>query len=280
MIVSSLFGIAIYSILLWTETLLSLQIVQVLYGYFMAAEVAYYTYIYARVDRSQYQRVTGHVRAATLTGRFSASLLGQLLYSFNAMNIRELNYITLSAQGASFFFAVLLPGVGVSLYFYAKDQPQNSLDETAVEQMHQSEESKPKFSMTRASALMWTHFKQAYTNTSVLQSSIWWALVVAGFYQVQSYVQFLWKDIDPESEDLYNGGVEAGLTLLGAFSAILASRMNMKFFQRYQMWFLAICAILEGIFVLVSSFTDEVIVAYAMYVLFGVLYNFMITLIR
>lgn len=262
--------------LLWTKSLLSLQLVQVIFGTFMAAEVAYYTYMYARVDRTQYQQVTGYVRAATLSGRFSASLLGQLLYSFEAMDLRQLNYITLSAQATSFIFAVLLPGVGVSLYFYAPPGKPN-----AEENPHelQTLDEKPKLSFHRAAGLMWRHFIGAYSNSSVLQSSVWWSLVMCGFYQVQSYVQFLWKEIDPHSEDLYNGAVEATLTLVGALAAIIAGRVNLKYFERFQMWFLAFCAILEGGLVLVSAYTSYVGVAYVMYIIFGVLYNFMITLI-
>lgn len=67
---------------------------QFLYGLFMATEVAYYTYIYAKVKRDQYQLVTGCTKTAILGGRFMAGVVGQLLVSFNAMDLRELNYIT------------------------------------------------------------------------------------------------------------------------------------------------------------------------------------------
>lgn len=61
----------------------------------MAAEVAYYTYMYAKVEKSKYQKVTGHARAAILSGRFLASVLAQLIVSFELMDLRELNYISL-----------------------------------------------------------------------------------------------------------------------------------------------------------------------------------------
>lgn len=64
----------------------------------MAAEIAYYTYMYAKVERSKYQQVTGHARAGILSGRFLASVLAQILISFNVMNVRELNYITLGCK--------------------------------------------------------------------------------------------------------------------------------------------------------------------------------------
>lgn len=71
---------------------------QGIYGTYMATEVAYYTYMYAKVSKEYYQQVTGHARAATLIGRCLSSVTGQLLVSFNLMNYRELNYITLTGK--------------------------------------------------------------------------------------------------------------------------------------------------------------------------------------
>ncbi|XP_063704597.1 thiamine transporter 1-like [Culicoides brevitarsis] len=281
-ILSSCVGIVIYSMLLWTKDLLSLQIVQVIYGTFMAAEVAYYTYMYAKVDRAHYQKVTGYVRAAILTGRFSASLLGQILVSLELMNLRELNYVTLGAQALSLPLGALLPGVGVSLYFYSasfKMQAEPSINkEGGSDEKLANGSERVKFSLYRAKQLIWTHFVQGYSNFTILQSSIWWALVMAGFLMIQSYVQLLWKIID-EKQKLFNGGVEAILTLLGACGALIAGLINMKMYEKYCMWILSVCASLAGTLTLVSAYTTNIFVAYVMYILFGVLYNFMITLI-
>lgn len=64
----------------------------------MAAEVAYYTYIYAKVDKDHYQRVTGQTRASLLIGRFLGSVLAQVLYSFELMDVRQLNFISLGSE--------------------------------------------------------------------------------------------------------------------------------------------------------------------------------------
>lgn len=252
----------------------------------MAAEVAYYTYMYAKVERKKYQVVSGHVKAALLSGRFIASLLGQVLYAQEIMDLRELNYITLSAQGLSFFFAIMLPSVGVSLYFYASS-PQNPLDDANDKESidmssidNLAHKIKPSFSGQRAAELMYKHLLESYSKINAITlPSIWWSLAMCGFLQVQSYVQFLWIEIDPDRKQLYNGAVEAGLTLLGALSALLAGSINMKLFEKYNMWILAICACLEGIFILISALTNYVAVAYGMYISFGVLYSFMITLL-
>jgi thiamine transporter 2/3 len=94
------------------------QLVQVLYGGFIAAEVAYYTYIYAKVDKDKFQAVSGHTRAAYLLGRFVSGVLAQILVSTNLMDYRELNFITLGAMFVATVWAFLLPPVQSSIYFH------------------------------------------------------------------------------------------------------------------------------------------------------------------
>lgn len=80
--------------------------VQVCYGFYMAAEVAYYTYIYAKVNKEEYQRVTGYTRASFLAGRFLAAVIAQILISLDLMNVRQLNYI--SFGGLLNYFKLIL----------------------------------------------------------------------------------------------------------------------------------------------------------------------------
>lgn len=276
-IASACSGIIIWSMLLWTTSLLSLQIVQFFYGFFMAAEVAYYTYMYAKVDKEKYQKVTGNARAAILAGRFLASLISQILVTFNWMDLRELNFLTLGAQIISLIIAVLLPSVGISLYFYAVPQSQDDNENTNESQKLSN--LTPKFSYTKASTLLWKHFLDSYSNPKIVQWSLWWALAMAGFLMVQIYVQILWQEIDSEREFLFNAGVEAFLTLFGAIAAFLAGILTSKAFDKFDLWILTVCSLLEGIFIIISSQTDLIWVAYVMYVLFGILYSFMITIV-
>lgn len=95
---SAVIGTALFTLLVTTDGFLGAQIAQCCYGSFMAAEVAYYTYIYAKVERSKYQMVTGHTRSAILAGRFIGSILAQFLISYNIMNYKQLNYISLGSE--------------------------------------------------------------------------------------------------------------------------------------------------------------------------------------
>lgn len=64
----------------------------------MATEVAYYTYIYAKVDTEFYPQVSSHTRAAILAGRCVSGLLAQMLISLNWMDFKQLNYITFAGK--------------------------------------------------------------------------------------------------------------------------------------------------------------------------------------
>lgn len=68
----------------------------------MASEVAYYCYMYAKVDKDKYQKVTGHARAGIQTGRFFGSVIAQLLVSYKLMDYRELNYLSLAGNFKAF----------------------------------------------------------------------------------------------------------------------------------------------------------------------------------
>lgn len=91
-------GVTIWSMLLWTNSVLSLQIVEVIYGTFCAMEIAYFSYIYAKTEKQHYQVVTSHTRAAIFVGRFVAAIAAQFLWQFNVMDFRQLNYLTLICE--------------------------------------------------------------------------------------------------------------------------------------------------------------------------------------
>jgi len=70
-----------------------LQIAKFFFGLFMSAEVAYYTYIYAKVDKIHYQEVTSYTKAASLFGRSMSGFIAQLTASYDLLNYHQLNYL-------------------------------------------------------------------------------------------------------------------------------------------------------------------------------------------
>lgn len=103
-------------------------------------------------------------------------------------------------------------------------------------------------------------------------------MATCGQLMVISYAQILWKEIDENHESFYNGAVEATVTLLGAAGAMTAGLMSGVRHKQWHMWILTICSLLMGAFMIISAITNLVWVAYTMYVLFGVVYFFVITI--
>lgn len=125
---------------------------------------------------------------------------------------------------------------------------------------------------------MKSHFIESFKNRYVLKWSIWWALATCGFIQVQSYMQPLWYEIQSGTDyTAYNGATEAGLTLIGFLGALVAGvwRIDWKHIGELV---LAVCSIVAGSVLLISSQTNYILVSYICYVVFGGIYYFMITI--
>ncbi|KAL1513893.1 hypothetical protein ABEB36_003233 [Hypothenemus hampei] len=254
-------GIVVWSMLLWTTNLFELQILQVFYGAFAACEVAYFTYIYAKVDKAYYQQVTSHTRAAILGGRAISGITGQLLISFHAMDYKQLNYITFGAMVSATVWCLFLPSVQSSIYFHRDSS---------------SKLTRMKRTKT-AFALMWGHVAQAYSSRYLLRWSIWWALATCGFIQVQVYMQPLWAEIVNDSKQpIYNGAVESILTVVGFLGTLAAGVLKVDWKTRGELA-LTCCSLLQGFAMLIASQTGYVVVAYVCYVVFGALYHLTIT---
>ncbi|XP_055848935.1 thiamine transporter 1 [Episyrphus balteatus] len=284
-IIMGIAGVIIWSMLLWTTSLLALQILEVFYGTYMAAEVAYFTYIYAKVDKKHYPQVTSHTRAAMFCGKLVASVVAQTVLNLGLMNYKDLNYITLATQICATVWAFGLPKVKTSIYFHRK--PSLSVSIASNSHQHQGSKTVSETSVNNTLSqpaqlpplqLLWSHFKNAYTNVKVVQWSIWYAVGVCGYFQVISYIQVLWISIEEQPETVWNGAVDAILTLLAAIFALIAgfihgARLN----SRMSLLALAVLSIMEGGAVLLSCWTTNIFWSYTGYVIFGALYGFTIT---
>lgn len=286
-IVNGLAGVVVWSMLLWTTSLEALKVLEVFYGTYCAAEIAYFSYIYAKVDREHYQKVTSHTRAAIYSGRFFAGVLAQILVYFKAMDYKELNYLSVAAQISATLWAIFLPSVKTSMYFHRAALPPilgNAADENFNDDSSSEKNSTKSPSFTRkmvsAFVLIWVHFKTSFTNLTVLQWSIWYALAMAGYIQTIAYIQALWSEVDPTQEAIWNGAVEATLTLLGAVVSLLAGYIHSSLLQpRSSLFALSLLSAGQGGAILLATMTDNLNTSYVGYIVFGVLYAFTITVV-
>lgn len=70
----------------------------------VASDVAYYSYMYAKVEKKYYQRATSITKAVILVGKASSGLASQALLHFHLMDYLELNYLTLGGKNLKWNF--------------------------------------------------------------------------------------------------------------------------------------------------------------------------------
>ncbi len=191
------------------------QFVEILYGIVSSTEVAYFTYIYAKVDREHYPKVTSYTHSAFLSGKFLAGLLGQLLVEFKAMDYHQLNYLSLGSVSIALVFSLMLPRVKQSIYFHRDAQVILEADDGNCV----GGQNKLGFmeKVKASKKYMLEDLKAAYSNIYVVKWSGWWAVAFAGHLLVGNFIQSLWEVVAEEGgegEPKYNGAVEAGQTLI------------------------------------------------------------------
>ncbi|XP_026826955.1 thiamine transporter 2 [Ooceraea biroi] len=304
-ILCGLSGIVTFLMIILGKTVIVFQIVEFFYGLFMSSEVAYYTYIYAKVEKKHYQEVTGHTKAASLFGRSMSGIVAQLTASFNLLDYHQLNYLTLSASVLATIWSLFLPSVSQSIYFHrtssSDEERDKQVDLQSVTIDHQlqyrssSQESlrndengrakcrcfagfrSPLFHKIRkAYALLWKHFVQAYTNYRVLKWSVWWALSTCGYLQIINFIQLLWQTAVKPGDMIYNGAVDFIYAILGAITVFCVGKVHLNWTLIGDVM-LGIFSLLEGVILVAASYSYNIWFLYAGYIIFGVIYHTMVT---
>lgn len=120
--------------------------------------------------------------------------------------INKLKIFPNTVQCSTLVWALLLPSVGTSLYFYSaatanqsnasrngESKQSISTVESTKKQLDEAKKSKvginggksiPKFSAAAAFAQLSNQFKTSYSNPVVIKWSIWWAIAMCGYLQV------------------------------------------------------------------------------------------------
>lgn len=292
-VVDALSGITVYIMLIVCRSLFAMQVLEVFYGTFMAGEVAYYTYIYAKVDKEHFQEVSSHTRSAYLAGRCVSGIVSQSLIYFG-FSYYYLQFFTLGGLILAALWALLLPPVERSVYFH-RHNAQPALENPAYCDITDgkkessdcsSEPDTPSDSSISESSgchqalqFLWHDFVSAFTNLYVIKWAFWWALATCGYYQVLSYVQILWDVIQKDTnntDQLWNGAVETAYTLFGAAATMAMGKIKLNWRQVGES-VLALCSICCGLVLYLMAQTNSLILAYVTYVIFTVIFHMMIT---
>uniref|UniRef100_G3UTU3 Solute carrier family 19 member 2 n=1 Tax=Meleagris gallopavo TaxID=9103 RepID=G3UTU3_MELGA len=260
-------------LLLYAQGLRAFQLLEFFYGMGTATDIAYYSYIYSVVDVDLYRKVTSYCRSATLVGYTVGSVCGQLLVSLAGWSLFSLNVISLTSISVAFGTAWFLPMPRKSLFFHhAATQPFRN---TFVDA---STGGAPSCYALKVLKDLWQDLLQCYSSRTMLCWSVWWALSTCGYFQVINYAQGLWEMVLPsQSTEIYNGGVEAASTLLGAVAVFVVGHIKTS----WAMWgevALALFSFLIAAAVYIMNTVHNIWVCYASYVVFRIIYMLLITI--
>ncbi|MCP9265202.1 Protein CBR-FOLT-1 [Dirofilaria immitis] len=274
----SLFGT--WALLLWGTTVWHMQLMQIIFGISSAAEIAYYSYMYAVVNQKYYKLITSYIRAAALVGKFLAFGLGQFLISFGSVCV-------------VLCIAAILPPIQSKMAAnkvveISGDKPKTSSVSADYEEELKNDQrnfeertalSTNAPNVDRGTVIyfraIWYHFKIFKRNKIVLKWSIWWALTSCGIFQIMNYVQTLWATMQTSS-DTYNGITECVNTFIGAFISFLVQYMNVNWSKRGE-YVLLITSAFISVLLIIMSQAEVVYVNYALYVVVITIYHLLIT---
>ncbi|KAM9359131.1 uncharacterized protein ABDE67_002282 [Symphorus nematophorus] len=300
--VQGLFLVSNYILLCFVPGLPAMIFLQVNYAVVTSTEVAYFSYIYSVIPVENYQRATGYLRSAMLTGYTFGASLGQMLISLAGVDYFYINVVTLGIVSMAFLISFWLPMPQRSLFFKGRkaaavgsqsqqegplgpngpEEPVMYKDESGsgTEEMEHNGSAGccSRENVATAGRLLWQSFRESYSSRHLIYWSLWWALATAGYVQVFNYIQLMWDHIEPSAtSSIYNGGVEAACSLVGAAAAFSVGHIKVTWAVWGELALGLFSAVATGA-VFLMALTSSIWACYAGYVIFKSCYMFLITI--
>uniref|UniRef100_A0A674P348 Solute carrier family 19 member 3a n=1 Tax=Takifugu rubripes TaxID=31033 RepID=A0A674P348_TAKRU len=121
-------------------------------------------------------------------------------------------------------------------------------------------------------------FRECFASKQLLYWSLWWVMASCGFNQTVNFIQVLWEHVQPsQNSSIYNGGVEAVSSILSTASVYGIGYRE----ERWEQWgelalagFSGLCSV--ALFVM--TFSSNIWISYASYIVFKCLYMVLMTI--
>lgn len=193
--------VAAFLLILLGSGVHSAQLAFFCYSIAMAADVAYFSYIYSMVQPCYYQRVTSYVKGGILLGNTLGSLLGQLLVPVDRVPLDYLAFLTVLSVSVALVTSFFLPMPKTSLFLggtYSATQGNSSGDTVDCESRSFHLCLKGMTAARHVGRLirrLVSDCKKCYSSVAMLFLCIWAATGRCGFYQVIAYIQPFWEQM-------------------------------------------------------------------------------------
>uniref|UniRef100_A0A914YRE9 Uncharacterized protein n=1 Tax=Panagrolaimus superbus TaxID=310955 RepID=A0A914YRE9_9BILA len=259
---------ATWALMIWGKSVRQMQLMQICFGLASSAEIAYYSYMYAVVDRKHYKKITSYTRAAKMVGKFFAYSLAQIFITTGFGSYLLLIQITFGAVFVVFFISLFLPPI-------AKPRLQGEIVE--IQELKKNNISQ--ISETNHSSSFFKDIKQKLSifkeNETVLIWSIWWALASCGTFQISNYVQTLWARLQNDGQFVGNGMVECVNTLLGAIITFYLQYIKFEW-KKYGEFIFFTSSLAISISLLGMSEINNIFILYGLYLFTDCIYHMLI----
>ncbi|KAF2979964.1 hypothetical protein EK904_002795 [Melospiza melodia maxima] len=202
------------------------------YGITMAARIAYSSYIFSLVAPSRYQRMASYSRSAVLLGVFTSSVLGQLCVTLGGVRFLTLNYVSLGFVSFGLILTLFLERPRRSLFFNRPGGAGDAAVPTELDRMAGGDGGRGSRGWRDMVLCRMLQELGALARQPQLRLwSLWWVFNSAGYYLMLYYAHILWNEISPPTDNrrVYNGGVDAASTLLGAVASFAAGYFYVYF---------------------------------------------------
>ncbi|XP_026708522.1 folate transporter 1 isoform X1 [Athene cunicularia] len=278
LVLQSLSHISIWLLLVLGTSVLAMQLMEYFYGVTMATRIAYSSYIFSLVTPSHYQRMASYSRSAVLLGVFTSSVLGQLCITLGGVSFLTLNYVSLGFVSFGLILTIFLEQPQRSLFFNRPEGAGDGAVPTELDKMARGDVQGGTQGWREAALCRMLREVGALARQPQLQLwSLWWVFNSAGYYLMLYYVQILWNEIYPSTDNrqVHNGGVDAASTLLGAGASFAAGYVKIRWTLWSELVIGVVTAFQAGLLLLMNT-TSNIWLCYAAYVLFRGSYQFLV----
>uniref|UniRef100_A0AAF5Q5J0 Reduced folate carrier n=3 Tax=Wuchereria bancrofti TaxID=6293 RepID=A0AAF5Q5J0_WUCBA len=244
------------------------QIGMSFYGIASAAEIAFYSYIYAKVRKNEYKRLTSWTRASTMAGRTFGYLLSQTIVITGIGTYLTVNQISLISPILVFIFGLCFPRI------QWKSLIERIKITTDMEILNEPT-TYTEYAKFRVGKL-WCNTKQIYGIGFVRKWSLWWAMTTCMSLQISAYSQTLWGEVQNE-ETTFNGFAEATYTACAAIAIMLMNMISIDW-DKWGEAALVLISSIDCALLLLFSKAKTIYVMYICYICYRTLYQVMITI--
>uniref|UniRef100_A0A0K0FBH8 Uncharacterized protein n=1 Tax=Strongyloides venezuelensis TaxID=75913 RepID=A0A0K0FBH8_STRVS len=274
MIIEMVGQVSLRYLFIYGLTLFEQQIAYVFYGIASASEVAFFAYIYAILDKEQFQKLTSWTRAGTMGGRTTGYIVAQIIILTGMGDYLTLNKIALVIPSLVLLICICLPRVH---WKHMVERLFGPGEECNGKIVHNDE--KPdcysKYLAFRFKQLK-IDFIKIYSIGYIRKWSFWYSMTTCMSLQVALYAQTLWGEAS-EKDNPLNGFAEATYTFTAGISILLMNKINLNW-DKYGEIVLVVISSIDAGLLLINAITSNIFVMYGCYIGYRCFYQVMITI--